>query len=82
MTEDTLYSRHDNATTLTMSGTFVTQVTLATRWAKSKRTLEGWRQRGIGPAFVKIGRSVRYQLDVIEAYEAANLRNGEQDGQP
>lgn len=34
----------------------------------STRTLEKWRQNGKGPAFLKIGRSVRYRMSDIEAW--------------
>ena len=46
---------------------------LAERWDKSPRTLQGWRQQGKGPRYLKIGAHVLYPLDEIEAYEAANL---------
>ena len=32
----------------------------------SKRTLQSWRLRGVGPPYIKCGRSVRY--DVTELY--------------
>lgn len=32
------------------------------------RTLEGWRTRGGGPPFVRIGRHVRYRLRDLEAW--------------
>lgn len=34
----------------------------------SKKTLQNWRVSGRGPAFVKIGRCVRYRVDVLVAY--------------
>ena len=46
---------------------------LADRWDKSPRTLQGWRQQGKGPRYLKIGAHVLYPLEEIEAYEAANL---------
>lgn len=81
MTEELLHSHHDDAAHQVKSRTFLSQSTLATRWDKSTRTLEAWRQRGIGPDYVKIGRSVRYRLDIIEAYEEANRRHGGRDEQ-
>ena len=34
----------------------------------SERTLQGWRLRGEGPAFEKLGRSVRYSPASVEAW--------------
>ena len=31
-------------------------------------TLEGWRVRGYGPRYVKVGRLVRYSLSDLDAY--------------
>jgi len=49
---------------------------LARRWNVSPRTLERWRWTGEGPAYLKIGGRVLYPLSVIEAFEAARLRQG------
>ena len=35
------------------------------------RRLEQWRYLGTGPAFVRIGRSVRYRRDDVEAWLAS-----------
>jgi hypothetical protein len=40
----------------------------------SPRTLEGWRRRGEGPPYLKVGRLVKYRPEDIEAYKAARLR--------
>ncbi len=40
----------------------------------SFRTLQQWRVRGIGPPYLKLGRSVRYDADVLEAWLAAQSR--------
>lgn len=42
---------------------------LAERWHVSRKTLQGWRAKGTGPAFLKFGRCVRYPLDAVEAAE-------------
>ena len=52
-----------------MSEQFLNQARLADRWHISPRTLERWRWKGEGPAFVKIGGRVVYRLDDVEAYE-------------
>lgn len=36
--------------------------------ASSVHTLRSWRQKKIGPPFVKVGRSVKYRLSDVEAY--------------
>jgi predicted site-specific integrase-resolvase len=50
---------------------FLNQARLADRWQISPRTLERWRWKGEGPAFVKIGGRVVYRLDDILAFETA-----------
>lgn len=37
-------------------------------------TLEGWRIRGVGPRFVKIGRLVRYRADDLDAWIESQSR--------
>jgi predicted DNA-binding transcriptional regulator AlpA len=39
-------------------------------------TLAEWRAKGLGPAFHKIGRSVRYAQHDIEAWLQKNRRTG------
>jgi hypothetical protein len=48
---------------------------LAKRWGLAPKTLDRWRQRGVGPLFLKIGGHVVYRLIDIEAYELANLKS-------
>jgi hypothetical protein len=50
------------------------QIELSRRWSLSPRTLEGWRCRGRGPCFLKIGGRIVYRLDDIEAFEAKQRR--------
>ena len=40
----------------------------------SPRTLVGWRRRGEGPQYLKIGRRVKYRPEDIEAYKVTRLR--------
>jgi hypothetical protein len=51
----------------------LTENQLADRWRNSPRTLQGWRQQGKGPRYLKIGTRVLYPIEEVEAYEAANL---------
>jgi excisionase family DNA binding protein len=39
-----------------------------------KNTLEIWRIQGRGPKFVKVGHSVRYRREDVEAYVAGQIR--------
>jgi hypothetical protein len=34
----------------------------------SRRTLEGWRLRGEGPVYTRVGRRVRYRGEALLAY--------------
>jgi hypothetical protein len=52
----------------------LTETQLAERWQISVRTLQAARVKGGGVAFVRIGRSVRYRLEDVLAYEQARLR--------
>lgn len=49
--------------------TFLTQHELSKRWHLSPRTLEGWRLKGIGPAYIKISSRVLYRRVEIEKFE-------------
>lgn len=46
---------------------------LAQKWGCSVKKLQADRASGRGPAYVKIGRLVRYPLDKVLAYEQARL---------
>ena len=39
----------------------------------SNRTLQAWRVRGCGPKFRKLGRSVRYRLEDVQAFVNENV---------
>jgi predicted DNA-binding transcriptional regulator AlpA len=45
----------------------------------SRRTFEGHRLTGRGPKFLKLGRSVRYALEDLEAWLAASRRRSTSD---
>jgi len=40
----------------------------------SVRTLQQWRVRGIGPAYIKLGRAVRYNATTLETWVADQVR--------
>ncbi len=51
------------------------QYQLSKRWGITQKTLENWRWKSRGPAFLKIGGRVMYRLQDIEQFEAENLHN-------
>lgn len=40
----------------------------------SQKTIYDWRYRGLGPAAIRVGRYVRYELDEIERWLDARRR--------
>jgi hypothetical protein len=52
--------------------TFLTEEELAARWSLSAKTLRNSRVAGRLLGFVKIGRSVRYRLSDVIAFEQQN----------
>jgi hypothetical protein len=52
--------------------TFLTDEELGARWALSPKTLRNARVAGRLLGFVKIGRSVRYRLSEVVAFEEQN----------
>jgi hypothetical protein len=64
-------------TPITNPDPLLTEVELADRYGWSVRALQRRRWLGLPPAFVKVGRSVRYRLSVAEAF----IKNGGDDAQ-
>jgi hypothetical protein len=61
------------------------QAQLARRWSLSPRTLERWRWRERGPAYLKVGGRVVYRLEDVEAFERDAVRRpdgGRQGARP
>jgi predicted DNA-binding transcriptional regulator AlpA len=54
----------------------------ADRLNLSVRTLQAWRTRGDGPPFVKLGRAVRYNPGVVDAWLATRARSHTADPGP
>jgi excisionase family DNA binding protein len=48
--------------------TYMTQKQVAEMLGLSTATLEGWRIRGKGPRYLKLGRCVRYLVADLEAW--------------
>lgn len=65
-------------------GEFLTTEQLAERWKMKVETLEIWRQRKKGPKWVRLTEgkrpSIRYALEVIEAYEMQNTMPADKGG--
>jgi predicted DNA-binding transcriptional regulator AlpA len=45
---------------------------LAERLVRSEKSLEAWRASGTGPAYVRVGRQIRYRERDVEAWLQAN----------
>lgn len=45
----------------------------AERLGLSVKTLRQWRRTGGGPAFLKLGNAVRYDVDALEAWAASRV---------
>lgn len=52
----------------------VDEASLAARLGVSRATLQSWRYSGQGPAYVKVGRFVRYRDSDIEAFLERNAK--------
>jgi predicted DNA-binding transcriptional regulator AlpA len=48
----------------------------------SPKTLANWRWRGVGPEYVKLGGSVRYRPEALDAYIASRTRGRPQRRRP
>jgi len=59
---------------MTTQSKFLDSTQLAERLTNRKNTIEGWRVKGIGPRYVKIGRLVRYRIEDVEAWLEAQTR--------
>jgi excisionase family DNA binding protein len=47
----------------------LTDVQVAERLGVSRFTIRAWRLKGVGPRFLKMGRSVRYRSQDVDEYE-------------
>lgn len=46
----------------------ISPATLADRLGTTERTLGEWRVNGRGPAFIRVGRGVRYRPEAVDAW--------------
>lgn len=56
---------------------YLSEQEAARRTRLSRRTLQGWRARGEGPRYVKLGRAVRYPIRDLEEFVAGERRSSE-----
>jgi excisionase family DNA binding protein len=54
---------------------------VAEHFGLSERTLEYWRYAGRGPAYVRLGRHVRYRASAVERFLEEQQRSGQANGQ-
>jgi predicted site-specific integrase-resolvase len=53
----------------------LTENQLAERWGLSIKTLQDWRRKGNGPAYLKLSKAIRYPHEIVEKYEAEHMNN-------
>ena len=68
-----------NTSSVSISCKFLSTSEAAAWLGLSRRTLEGLRCRGGGPSFRKLGRSVRYTLEDLQAWADAGHRQSTSD---
>jgi hypothetical protein len=61
----------------TKGGELVPELVLATRYGKTIRAMQRWRAKGYGPAFMRIGGSIFYRMEDIEAFEVRMRQGGD-----
>jgi hypothetical protein len=59
--------------------TLLTEQQAAALLGVTVKTLQGWRYRGGGPAFVKLGRCVRYRAEDLQDFVTAAVRTSTSD---
>ena len=62
--------------------TLLTEQDAAALLNVSVKSLQGWRSRGGGPPFMKLGRCVRYAVPDLEAFVRSALRTSTSDPGP
>jgi predicted DNA-binding transcriptional regulator AlpA len=58
----------------------LTEAEAAARLGLKIATLRAWRHRGKGPAFVRLGRAIRYLAIDVDEFISANRHNPDSDG--
>jgi predicted DNA-binding transcriptional regulator AlpA len=63
-----------NTKSTSLLDTLITPATLAECLGMTERTLSEWRVRGRGPKFIRLGKSVRYSPDAVDAWLLSQQR--------
>jgi transcriptional regulator with XRE-family HTH domain len=75
-------NRAGDGTTAAPQVRHLSQAQLAQRLGLSQRTLEGWRYRGKGPAYLRLEGRIAYRLTDVERFEQECLQPTAQGGDP
>lgn len=62
-----------------MAERMMRETEVADQFGVSRRTLQGWRWRGGGPPYVRIGAAVRYEPAEVRAWLDAQRRTSTSD---
>lgn len=62
-------SIHAGERKVAMKVKYLTPRELSARWRLSHKTLEKWRHTKRGPPYIRVGKSIRYNLEIIESFE-------------
>jgi hypothetical protein len=73
-------SNHDVTRTSTQADEPLTEYNAAARLGLKVATLRAWRHQGRGPAFVRLGRAIRYLPSDLEDFLSANRHGVGTDG--
>ena len=74
MTSETVQTVANNPHTVSKPR-LIDTVQLAEYLGNEVNTCEGWRLKGIGPRFIKVGRLVRYKIQTVDLWIESQTRN-------
>lgn len=74
MTSETVQTVVNNPHTVSKPR-LIDTVQLAEYLGNEVNTCEGWRLKGIGPRFIKVGRLVRYKIQTVDLWIESQTRN-------
>jgi predicted DNA-binding transcriptional regulator AlpA len=74
MTSETVQTVVNNPQTVSKLR-LIDTVQLAEYLGNEVNTCEGWRLKGIGPRFIKVGRLVRYKIQTVDLWIESQTRN-------
>ena len=74
MTSETVQKVVNNPHTVSKPR-LIDTVQLAEYLGNEVNTCEGWRLKGIGPSYIKVGRLVRYRIENVDRWIESQTRN-------